>query len=382
MQTPAKRPRITVETPCQFGPYALGPPIIESDDTTAVYRGHRVDCPAQQVAIKLVRKERLSLARRRDLDREITILRELQSHPGIVRLLYVHDDGDCVAIVMPLADADLFCYLDGNTHLLDEDMARTIFTAIVEAVAYCHERGICHRDLKVENVLLYFDDSADTDGDAYNDGDGEADAGADKEPNTDLDSVIAMLTAMEDGNAIQRSPQSPHTGTSKRKRTSQALPLPDRPPSPSPSRPFPLRPPRVVLTDFGFAESYSRGTRLAKWCGTLLTAAPEILQQRPYAPEAADVWSLGSILYTLLASSFPFYADERAQIVERTIKGAMRPLPKHISEGARQLVSLMLNRDPAQRPTLRQVLAHSFLCRGTARDNADLRDGNTAHTAT
>lgn len=37
---------------------------------------------------------------------------------------------------------------------LDEVTARTIFLQIVNAMSFCHNRGIVHRDLKLENVLF------------------------------------------------------------------------------------------------------------------------------------------------------------------------------------------------------------------------------------
>ena len=37
---------------------------------------------------------------------------------------------------------------------LSEDDARFYFRQIVEGVMYCHERKLCHRDMKLENLLL------------------------------------------------------------------------------------------------------------------------------------------------------------------------------------------------------------------------------------
>ena len=37
---------------------------------------------------------------------------------------------------------------------LEENQLRPIFRQIVEAVRYCHEREIAHRDIKLENILI------------------------------------------------------------------------------------------------------------------------------------------------------------------------------------------------------------------------------------
>lgn len=37
---------------------------------------------------------------------------------------------------------------------LQEDEARSLFIQILDAVEYCHHKGVIHRDLKLENILL------------------------------------------------------------------------------------------------------------------------------------------------------------------------------------------------------------------------------------
>lgn len=38
---------------------------------------------------------------------------------------------------------------------LSEQEARKLFQQLIDAVDYCHARGVYHRDLKVSNIMLY-----------------------------------------------------------------------------------------------------------------------------------------------------------------------------------------------------------------------------------
>lgn len=51
------------------------------------------------------------------------------------------------------AGGELYDYLS-ERKVLTEDEARRIFRQIATAVYYCHKHKICHRDLKLENILL------------------------------------------------------------------------------------------------------------------------------------------------------------------------------------------------------------------------------------
>lgn len=51
------------------------------------------------------------------------------------------------------AGGELYDYLSSRK-ALDENDARRIFRQISIAIYYCHINNICHRDLKLENILL------------------------------------------------------------------------------------------------------------------------------------------------------------------------------------------------------------------------------------
>lgn len=48
---------------------------------------------------------------------------------------------------------DLFDYINSKGPLA-EDQARIIFKQVIKSVQACHAKGVCHRDVKDENILL------------------------------------------------------------------------------------------------------------------------------------------------------------------------------------------------------------------------------------
>lgn len=48
---------------------------------------------------------------------------------------------------------ELYDYVSYNKVLSDTE-ARRVFRQIATAIYYCHKNKICHRDLKLENILL------------------------------------------------------------------------------------------------------------------------------------------------------------------------------------------------------------------------------------
>lgn len=52
---------------------------------------------------------------------------------------------------------DLFTDLEENEFMYDESKASIIIRQILEAVAYCHDQGFVHRDIKPDNIMIDVD---------------------------------------------------------------------------------------------------------------------------------------------------------------------------------------------------------------------------------
>lgn len=137
----------------KFGSYFLGQTLGEGE-FGKVKLGWKKD-GSVQVAIKLIRRESLGTnpSRLPKIHREISILETLQ-HPNIVKLHEMVETRDFIGIILEYASGgELFDYILNHRYLKDH-MARKLFAQLVSGVGYLHKKGIVHRDLKLENLLL------------------------------------------------------------------------------------------------------------------------------------------------------------------------------------------------------------------------------------
>lgn len=89
-----------------------------------------------------------------NLMREFYYLREFRYHPYITKLYeIIFTESSVYMILEYYPSGDLFEYVTKNNHLSVDESLR-IFTQLLGAVCYLHKNGCCHRDLKLENVLL------------------------------------------------------------------------------------------------------------------------------------------------------------------------------------------------------------------------------------
>lgn len=120
----------------------------------------------------------------------------------------------------------------------------------------------------------------------------------------------------------------------------------------------------VKISDFGLSNLYSGGDDetlklLHTTCGTPNYVAPEVLADKGYDGRMADVWSMGVILYVLLAGFLPFDEPSMSTLFSK-IQAADFSYPRWFTPEARSVIDRILVPDPKQRLTLSQMKAHSF----------------------
>jgi serine/threonine protein kinase len=76
------------------------------------------------------------------------------SHPNIIKVTDLIDDGDTVAFVMEYIEGEtLKEYLDRKGKLSDAEI-KNLFSQMLEAVGYVHEQNLVHRDIKPSNFMI------------------------------------------------------------------------------------------------------------------------------------------------------------------------------------------------------------------------------------
>ncbi|KAF1316521.1 Camk/cdpk protein kinase, partial [Globisporangium splendens] len=210
------------------------------------------------------------------------LLTNFTSHENIVHL---HDSfrqkEKAYLILENCAGGDLYEYISANGGM-EEAHAKTLFRKLAEAIAYVHDHGIVHLDIKPENV--YFKSSS-------------------------------------------------------------------------------LQVETVKLGDFGSAQLAEEVNSKSSVSCTIGYAAPEVLESGDVS-FAADVFSAGAVLYTILCGYSPFTAPSDEEMLEKTLSGeiAFDDLEWwRVSDEAKHLVRCMLHSEAHERLSMEEVLDHPWL---------------------
>ncbi|XP_036147189.1 ribosomal protein S6 kinase 2 beta [Monomorium pharaonis] len=126
-------------------------------------------------------------------------------------------------------------------------------------------------------------------------------------------------------------------------------------------------PTTLCICDLGFATQLrAENGLLMTPCYTANFVAPEVLKRQGY-DAACDIWSLGVLLYIMLAGYTPFRnspGDSANDILDRIGSGYIdveSGIWCHISSEVKELVKRMLHLDPTRRPTAAVILKYPWI---------------------
>jgi BR serine/threonine kinase len=118
---------------------------------------------------------------------------------------------------------------------------------------------------------------------------------------------------------------------------------------------------QVKLADFGFARYVGAGLSNTS-CGSPHYAAPEVVRGMAYDGRASDVWSLGVILFAMLAGYLPFDDESLRNLVNKIKRGTFQ-MPSFAPD-VQDLIRKMLTVEPKQRIHIDQIKLHPAFRRG------------------
>ncbi|KAK2465718.1 hypothetical protein APHAL10511_002262 [Amanita phalloides] len=115
----------------------------------------------------------------------------------------------------------------------------------------------------------------------------------------------------------------------------------------------------LKIGDFGWSV-HAPGNRRKTLCGTLDYLPPEMVEGKEHS-EKVDYWALGVLTYEFLIGNPPFEDRNSVDNTYRRIARVDLRFPAIMSSDARDLISKLLQYEPAKRLPLDQVLKHPWI---------------------
>ena len=108
------------------------------------------------------------------------------------------------------------------------------------------------------------------------------------------------------------------------------------------------------IIDFGCGEIDQSNARFTNFCGTPEFAPPEALLELGYSADSATVWTIGTLLYTMLVGDIPF--ESRDDI----LAGKFRHDISSLSTQSQKIIKSCLALNSSKRPKLGKIVDFDF----------------------
>ena len=238
------------------------------------------------------------------LRNEIAILQYL-NHPNIVKFQEVKKTKKHFYIIMEYCNGGdlskaLEKYIEKYGKPFDEKLVQHFMKQIISAFRYIHEKKIIHRDVKLENILLHYDDEED-------------------KKNFNL--MKAQVKIIDFGFACKISKEGLQYSVL--------------------GSPINMDP--LILKKLNSSHN------------------PKFKKEKQLGyNEMADIWSIGTICYEMLIGSPAFDSQDMEELVKKVEDGSYS-IPTSLSHEVVSFMNGMLQYDGKRRLTAAQLSRHDFL---------------------
>lgn len=235
-------------------------------------------------------------------ENELRILKDLH-HPNIVHLEDVKKDDKYYYIVMEFVNGGsltdcLKKYQKKYGKSFPEEIVQYLMRQIVDAIKFIHKRNIIHRDLKLDNIMVNFDNDNDK---------------------NNLNMMRAKVKIIDFGFATKLTPDKNNLA-----QTALGSPINMDP---------------LILN--------------------VMAKKGKDLKQLGY-DDKADIWSLGTICYELLIGKTVFNAETMNDLVQKVESGNYH-VPTSLSREMVSFLNSMLQYDGSKRLNAEELSKHAFL---------------------